>query len=418
MLEEILSRENMVKALRRVKSNKGASGVDGMPVDELQPYLNTHWAFIKAEILEGTYKPSPVEKVEIPKESGGKRMLGIPTVLDRLIQQAISQKLSEVYDRGFSESSYGFRPNKSAHQAVSQAQKYLNAGHSYIVELDLEKFFDNVNHDRLMAILRRRINDKRLLRLILKYLRAGIMDGGTVETRTEGTPQGSPLSPLLSNIVLDELDKELEKRGHKFVRYADDLSIYVKSMKSAERVMESITNFIEQKQKLKVNREKSKISRPIESNLLGFSYYKDKNGYQIKIGEKSYKRFKTTVKALTSRRMPISIEARLDRLNKYTRGWVNYFRIAKCRSRLKDLDCWIRFRLRMCLWKSWKKIKTRIANLVKLGMDKFHAYLNGNTRKMYCRVAHSGILTHTLTNKYFADLGYASLVGIYLKCQF
>jgi len=233
MLEEILSRENMTQALKRVKSNKGSSGVDGMAVEELLPWLNAHWLFVKAELLEGSYKPNAVKSVEIPKPNGGKRNLGIPTVFDRLIQQAISQSLTKIYDAEFSKDSYGFRPGKSAHQALIQSQEYLNSGYTYIIEFDLEKFFDKVNHDRLMSMLRRRINDKRLLRLIQKYLRAGIMQDGTVMTRDEGTPQGSPLSPLLSNIVLDELDKELEKRGHKFVRYADDLSIYVKSMKSA-----------------------------------------------------------------------------------------------------------------------------------------------------------------------------------------
>ena len=408
----------MTQALKRVKSNKGSSGVDGMSVDELHPWLNTHWVSIKAKILEGNYKPSAVKKVEIPKPSGGKRMLGIPTVLDRLLQQAISQKLTQIYDVGFSENSYGFRYGRSAHQAVKQAQKYLNAGMNYVIELDMEKFFDNVNHDRLMAILTRQITDKVLLSLIRKYLNAGIMQDGVILQRNKGTPQGSPLSPLLSNIVLDELDKELEKRGHHFVRYADDLSIYVRSMKSANRVMESIINFIEVKMKLKINRKKSKIVRPIGSNLLGFSFYKDKNGYQIRISKKSYCNFKSKVKFLTSRRRSISIGERLRRLSQYTQGWINYFRIAKCRSRLQDLDGWIRFRLRMCLWKSWKKPKTRITNLVKLGMDKFHAYLNGNTRKKYCRVAHSRILSSTLTNKYFTDLGYANLEGMYLKCQF
>lgn len=417
MLEEILSRDNMTQALRRVQSNKGTSGIDGMTVDELQPYLMPRWAFIKAELLDGTYKPSAVKQVEIPKPNGSKRKLGIPTVLDRLIQQAVSQKLTQIYDEGFSSTSYGFRPGKSAHQAVIQAQKYLDAGNSYVIEFDLEKFFDKVNHDRLMATLSRQIKDKRLVDLIRVYLKTGIMIDGVIESRTEGTPQGSPLSPLLSNIVLDELDKELEQRGHKFVRYADDLSIYVKSMKAAERVKESITKFIEVKMKLKVNQEKSKISRPRESNLLGFSFYKDRNGYQIRISDKSYQRFKSKAKTLTSRSWSISMEDRLQRLKTFMRGWIHYFRIAKCRKRLQDLDGWIRFRLRMCIWKTWKKVKTRITNLVKLGMNKFHAYLNGNTRKGYCRIAHSGILHKTLTNKYFTDLGYADLEGMYLKCQ-
>lgn len=417
MLEEVLSRENMKNALKRVKSNKGTSGVDGMKIEEMNEYLKEHWLDIKTEILSGTYKPSAVKKVEIPKPNGGKRMLGIPTVVDRLIQQAISQYLQQIYDKGFSESSYGFRPKRSAHQAVQQAQNYLNAGYTYVIELDLEKFFDMVSHDRLMSTLMRKIQDKKLLKLIHKYLKAGMMSDGKVERREKGTPQGSPLSPLLSNIVLDELDKELERRGHKFVRYADDLSIYVRSMKAAERVKESIYKFIEGKMKLKVNREKSKISRPNKSSLLGFSFYKDAKGWQIRISKKSYLRLKTEVRRLTSRNWSIGIEARLGLLSNKIRGWVSYFRIAKCRNRLKDLDGWIRFRLRMCIWKTWKKVKTRIANLVRLGMDNYHAYINGNTRKGYCRIAHSRILTSTLKNDYFANLGYVSLESIYLKCH-
>jgi len=418
MLEEILGRENMKRAFKRVKSNKGASGVDGMTVEELLPYLNEEWVFIKSEILEGVYNPSPVKKVEIPKSDGSKRMLGIPTVLDRLIQQAISQKLTDIYDAGFSVNSYGFRAGKSAHQAVMQAQKYLDAGYTEVIEFDLEKFFDKVNHDRLMTSLSKRINDKRLLKLIRKYLKTGIMENGKVSSRTEGTPQGSPLSPILSNIVLDELDKELEERGHKFVRYADDLSIYVRSAKSAERVKESVTRFIEGKLKLKVNQTKSKLSKPEESSLLGFTFGKRDGKWEIKISGKSYKKLKEKLKPLTSRRWSINLEVRLSRLKVTTVGWVNYFRIANCRSRLKDIDKFIRSRLRMCEWKAWKNPKTRISNLVKLGMNKTQAYMNGYSRKSYCRVAHSPILTTTLTNKHFTKLGYADLESIYLKWQF
>lgn len=417
MLDKVLLRNNLLTALKRVESNKGTSGVDGMSVDELRDYLNTQWVFIKAELLDGTYKPSAVKQVEIPKPNGGKRKLGIPTVVDRFIQQAISQYLIYLYDKDFSDRSYGFRPGRSAHQAVKQAQKYLNSGYNYVIEIDLEKFFDMVNHDRLMSILSRDIRDKRMLKLIGKYLKAGIMSDGKIEARSKGTPQGSPLSPVLSNIILDELDKELEKRGHKFVRYADDLSIYVRSMKSADRVKESIFRFIESRLKLKINREKSKISRPTKSGILGFSFYKDAKGWQLRVGEKSYRHFKSKVRQLTSRRWSVSIGARLKRLNVYTKGWISYFRIAKCRKRLRDLDSWIRFRLRMCIWKNWKKVKTRVANLAKLGMSKFYAYINGNTRKGYCRIAHSGILTSTMTNEYFTNLGYVKLEDIYLKCH-
>lgn len=417
MLDKVLLRNNLLTALKRVESNKGTSGVDGMTFDELRDYLTTQWVFIKAELLDGTYKPSAVKKVEIPKPNGGKRMLGIPTVVDRFIQQAISQYLIYLYDKGFSDRSYGFRPGRSSHQAVKQAQRYLNSGYDYVIEIDLEKFFDIVNHDRLMSILSRDIRDKRMLKLIGKYLKAGIMSDGKIESRSKGTPQGSPLSPVLSNIILDELDKELEKRGHKFVRYADDLSIYVRSMKSAKRVKGSIFKFIEGRLKLKVNKRKSKISRPTKSGILGFSFYKDAKGWQLRVGEKSYRRFKSKVRQLTSRRWSVSIGVRLERLNVYTKGWISYFRIAKCRKRLRDLDSWIRFRLRMCIWKNWKKIKTRIANLAKLGMSKFHAYINGNTRKGYCRIAHSGILSSTMTNEYFTNLRYVKLEDIYLKCH-
>lgn len=273
MLEEIFGKENMTKAFKKVLANKGACGVDAMGVEELQAHMNKHWSTIKTRLLEGKYIPNAVREVEIPKPNGGKRKLGIPTVTDRLIQQSIAQKLNQIYDKEFSEYSYGFRPGKSAHQAVRQAERYINEGNKFVVEIDLEKFFDKVNHDRLMQQLSRRIEDKRLLKLIRRYLTKGIMAEGVVNRRTEGTPQGSPLSPLLSNIVLDELDKELESRGHKFVRYADDCSVYVQSMKAATRVLESLTGFIEGKLKLKVNGEKSKVSPATKSNLLGFTFY-------------------------------------------------------------------------------------------------------------------------------------------------
>jgi len=273
MLEEIFGKENMTKAFKKVLANKGACGVDAMGVEELQAHMNKHWSTIKTRLLEGKYIPNAVREVEIPKPNGGKRKLGIPTVTDRLIQQSIAQKLNQIYDKEFSEYSYGFRPGKSAHQAVRQAERYINEGNKFVVEIDLEKFFDKVNHDRLMQQLSRRIEDKRLLKLIRRYLTKGIMAEGVVNRRTEGTPQGSPLSPLLSNIVLDELDKELESRGHKFVRYADDCSVYLQSMKAATRVLESLTGFIEGKLKLKVNGEKSKVSPATKSNLLGFTFY-------------------------------------------------------------------------------------------------------------------------------------------------
>ena len=417
MLEEILNKENMTLALKRVISNKGACGVDGMNVEELRPYINLHWAFIRVELLDGSYKPSPVKKVEIPKPDGGKRMLGIPTVLDRLIQQGIAQKLSELFDKDFSNSSFGFRPNRSAHQAVFQAREYINQGYRKVIELDLEKFFDNVNHDRLMRILARRIEDKRVLKLIRKYLSCGIMFNGIISSRDSGTPQGSPLSPILSNIVLDELDKELERRELKFIRYADDISIYVKSYDAANRVKERITKFIEKTLKLKINQEKSKISRADDSNLLGFSFYYDKNGCQIRVSERSKQRMKKEIKRLTSRRWSISLEDRLTSLNQKLRGWVNYFRIAKCQNFLKNIEEWTRFRLRMCVYKTWKRVRTRIKNFLGLGLCKDKAIAYANTRKSYCRTAHSFILTTTLNNQYFKDKGFINLVSEYLKWQ-
>lgn len=415
MLEEIVSRENMTEAFHRVKSNKGAAGIDGMTVDKLQAYLCESWSFIKAEILEGIYKPKCVKQVIIPKPNGGERELGIPTVLDRLIHQAISQRLHQLYDNGFSENSYGFRPKRNAHQAIQKAKEYLNEGNTYVIELDLEKFFDRVNHDKLMNILSRKVTDKRLLKLIRSYLQSGIMIGGIATKREEGTPQGSPLSPLLSNIILDELDKELEKRGHKFVRYADDCSIYVKSMKAAERVKERITKYIEAKLLLRVNREKTRISLPNESRLLGFSFYRDKDGHQIRISPQSLKRLKEKLRSLTSRRKPQGLSERLKALSVVIRGWVNYYKIAKSKSHMQQLDEWLRVRLRMCIWKQWKRIRTKIRELHKLGVNQIKAIQWGLTSLGYCRVAHSPILSSTLTNDYFRQQGYVGFTNVYLK---
>jgi RNA-directed DNA polymerase len=415
MLEEIVSRENMTKAFKRVKANKGAAGIDGMQVEELQSYLRHAWLFIKAEILEGSYKPKSVKQVTIPKPNGGERKLGIPTVVDRLIQQAISQRLTQVYDYGFSKNSYGFRPGRNAHQAVHKAQEYLNEGNIYVIELDLEKFFDRVNHDKLMTLLSRKISDKRVLKLIRRCLTSGIMIGGIASKREEGTPQGSPFSPLLSNIILDELDKELEKRGHHFVRYADDCSIYVKSRKAAERVKESLTKYIETRLLLRVNREKTRISLPHESTLLGFSFYRDKQGYQIRIAAKSLYRIKEKLRQMTSRRKPQGLSQRLQALGTVITGWVNYFKIAKAKRHMQEMDEWIRVRLRMCVWKQWKRIRTRIRELVNLNVNHEKAVQWGLTSLGYCRVAHSPILQSTLANDYFVQRGYISFTSVYLR---
>jgi RNA-directed DNA polymerase len=413
MLEEILDIRNVQKALKQVTANKGAGGIDGMQTDELRDYLNANWQTLRADILKGDYQPQPVCKVEIPKPQGGTRMLGIPTVKDRLLQQAIAQWLSPKNEEKFSKYSYGFRPGRNAHQAVMQAQTYLNEGYEYVIELDLEKFFDKVNHDKLMGLLAKQIADKRTLKLIRSYLTSGIMEGGLTSPRTEGTPQGSPLSPLLSNIVLDELDKELEVRGHRYVRYADDCSIYVRSEKSAQRVMVTITDYIETELKLKVNRTKSKVSRPNESTLLGFSFYRSKSGWDIRIAPKSLVRIKQKMKERTQRNDPTSAKGKIKKMEAVIRGWVNYFSIAKAKSKMKELDEQVRTRLRIGIWKQWKTPWTKKRNLLKLGISNQKAYEWSNSRKGYCRVAHSPILCWALNNEYFTRLRYIGFTNYY-----
>lgn len=413
LLERILTRENMIDAMKRVIANKGSHGVDNMRYDELRKHIIKHWQTIKQKLLEGAYSPSPVRRVEIPKPNGGTRLLGIPTVLDRMIQQAIAQEISKIYEPTFSGSSYGFRPKKSAKMAMLQAKEYINEGNKWVVDMDLEKFFDKVNHDILMNRLSRKVKDKRVLKLIRKYLQSGIMIQGIKVLNEEGTPQGGPLSPLLSNIMLDEVDKELEKRGHKFCRYADDCNIYVKSKKAGERVMKSMTRLLEGKLKLKVNQEKSKVDLVSKRKFLGFSFYFSRNGVQIRIHEKSYKIFKEKLKKVTNRNWGTSMEFRLKKLNEIIIGWINYFKIAKCRNRIKDIESWVRRRLRACIWKQWKKVKTRHRKLIKLGINKQKSWEYANTRKGYWRIAKSPILSRTLTNAYLEKLGYKSLVKRY-----
>lgn len=357
MLNQILSRENMILALKRVERNKGSHGVDMMPVQTLRAHIFENWHTIRTQVIEGTYEPQPVRRVEIPKSDGGVRLLGIPTVVDRLIQQAISQILSKTCDPTFSENSFGFRPNRNAHDAIRKAKSYIKEGYRWVVDMDLEKFFDKVNHDRLMATLSKRIKDRSLLKLIRKYLQSGVMIGGVFSRTKEGTPQGGPLSPLLSNIVLDELDKELENRGHKFVRYADDCNIYVKSRRAGERTMKSVQNFIEHKLRLKVNEEKSAVDRPWKRKFLGFSFTIHKEP-KVRIAKESIKRLHKKIREITSRKMPYPMEYRIRKLNQYLMGWCGYFALADTSSIFKQLDSWIRRRLRMCLWKNWKKIIT------------------------------------------------------------
>ena len=413
MLEEILDYRNVQKAMKQVISNHGAGGIDGMQTDELRDYLDAGWPLLKQSILEGYYRPDPVRKVVIHKPQGGMRMLGIPTVLDRLFQQAISQWLSPKFEPEFSAYSYGFREGRNAHQAVLQAKKYLDSGKEWIIELDLEKFFDRVNHDKLMGLLAKRITDKRTLKLIRSYLNSGIMEGGMVSQRVEGTPQGSPLSPLLSNVMLHELDKDLQERGHSFVRYADDCSVYVKSEKSAHRVLEGITKIIEGKLKLKVNREKTKISRPNQSTLLGFSFYRNEGEWKIRIASKVLDRIKEKMKRKTKRNDPSNAAEKIKKIESVVRGWVNYFSIARAKRVMEGLDEMVRVRLRIGIWKQWKSPKTRIENLVKLGVNKHKAYQWGNSSLGYCRIAHSPILSTTLNNKYLQQIGYVGFTNYY-----
>lgn len=413
MLEEILDIRNVQRALRQVTANKGAAGVDGMQTDELRDYLNTHWSTFRTSILNGNYRPQAVRKVLIPKVGGGERMLGIPVVLDRLIQQAISQWLSPKYEGEFSPYSYGFRPHRNAHQAVLKAQEYLNEGYCWVIELDLDKFFDRVNHDKLMSLLCKKIKDKRTLKLIRSYLSSGILEEGLASPRRDGTPQGSPLSPLLSNIMLHELDRTLEKRGHRFVRYADDCSIYVGSRKSAERVKASITTYLEVKLKLQVNHEKSKVSRPRQSSLLGFSFYGSVNGWKMRIEPKALTRVKEKIREHTRRCKPAALRARIAKVDEIIRGWISYFCLAEAKRHMVELDKWIRTRLRIVLWKQWKTASCRIKHLTRLGMLKTKAYQLAHSRKSYCRTAHSPTLLTTLDKKYFAQHGFVGFHNYY-----
>lgn len=413
LLEQILSRDNMNNAYKRVKANKGSHGIDGMSVDELLQHLKEYGQELRQSLLEGKYRPQPVRRIEIPKPDGGKRLLGIPTVVDRVIQQSIAQVLIPIYEKKFSDNSYGFRPMRSAKQAVMKCKDYINAGHTWTVDIDLAKYFDTINHDKLIRILSNDIKDGRVISLIRKYLKSGVMINGVVMDTEAGAPQGGPLSPLLSNVMLNELDMELTKRGLCFCRYADDCNIYVKSRKAANRVMESITRFIEENLKLKVNRDKSTVDRPWKLKFLGFSFYMGKGECRIRIHEKPLRKFKAKLKELTSRSNAMNMEYRFVKLKQSIVGWVNYFAIADMRTILKTLDEWLRRRIRMCYWKQWKKIKTKHDNLVKLGVDNFQAWKYANTRKSYWRISNSPILSKTLNNKYLKSIGLVSMLETY-----
>ena len=413
LLERILDRNNLNQAYLKVKKNGGSAGIDGMTVEEMLPYLKIHREELLEALRSERYKPKAVKRVEIPKPDGGKRMLGVPTVIDRMIQQAIVQVLQPIYEPLFSENSYGFRPKRSAHQAIKQALKYYNEGYRQVVDLDLAKYFDTVNHEILIGMLRKQIKDERVIRLIRKYLKSGVMINGLISPTTEGTPQGGNLSPLLSNIYLTAFDRMLESRGHKFVRYADDCNIYVKSRRAAERVMINCTKFLEGKLKLKVNRNKSQVGSPLRLKFLGFSMYKTGKKAGIRPHGKSIKKFKDKIRELTSRKQARSIEVILKIMKRYTVGWLGYYSIADMESHIKRLNEWIRRRIRQIYWKQWKRIKTRHDNLAKLGIDNENAWKWANSRKAYWRIADSHILHKSLTNKYLASVGYDDILERY-----
>jgi RNA-directed DNA polymerase len=408
-MEEVCERDNLKKALQQVKANQGSAGIDRMTVGQLSDYLKQHWPVIREQLLNGTYEPRPVRPVEVPKPDGGVRKLGIPTVLDRLVQQAVMQVLQRCWDRTFSESSYGFRPGRSAHQAVAQAQKYIAEGYGWCIDLDLEKFFDRVNHDKLMGRIAKRVEDKRLLKLIRAFLNAGVMENGLVSPSVEGAPQGGPLSPLLSNLVLDELDRELEYRGLRFVRYADDCNIYVRSERAGQRVMESITRFITHKLKLQVNEAKSAVARPQERKFLGFIFT---DGPEVKraIAPKALERFKKRIREITCRAKSVSLEATMAELVPYLRGWQGYFGFCETPEVLLSLIRWVRLRLRAALWRQWKTPRRRRAALLELGV---RPRLAGNTAGSGLGpwyLARAKALSVGLSNAYFQSLGLPSFM--------
>lgn len=413
LLEKILQRDNLNKAYKKVKSNKGTGGVDGMCVEELLTYLQKHGKELNQQILEGKYKPNPVRRVEIPKEEKGKvRKLGIPTVVDRVYQQAITQVLTPIFEEQFSENSYGFRPKRGTHDALKQCQKNANEGYVYVVDMDLEKFFDNVCQSKLIEVISRTIKDGRVISLIHKYMNGGVVSNGLFEKTEIGVPQGGPLSPLLSNIMLNELDKELAKRGHRFVRYADDCMIFCKSRKSAERTLQNILPFIEKKLFLKVNREKTCVAHISKVKYLGYTFYNYK-GFRFRVHPKTVEKMKKKLREITNRRNAWSNEYRTLKMQQFIRGWVNYFKLADMKNLLLSIDRWLRHRIRAIYWKQWKKVRTRVRKLRNLNLPEWVVQEIANCRKGIWRSAL--VLNQALTNKELANLGYMSLTGYYLQ---
>ena len=416
LLERILSRENLNRAYKRVKANKGAPGIDGMTVEDALPWLREHREELLEQIRSGKYKPQPVRRKEIPKPDGGVRQLGIPTVIDRVIQQAIAQQLSPIFEPKFIDGSYGYRPNRSAQQAIQKVKKYAEEGYTTAVEIDLSKYFDTLNHELLMNMVREEVKDKRVTDLIKKYLKSGVFAEGLLVKTEEGSPQGGPLSPLLANIYLNKYDQEMTRRGVKVIRYADDIVILAKSKRAGERLLESSKRYLEGKLKLKLNTEKSKVVSVYairNFKFLGFALGKGKNGIYIRAHAKSLKKAKQKLKELTSRSQGRNVRAVMRNVKVYIRGWLGYFGIASMKTTMQEWDGWLRRRIRMYIWKQWKKPKARVGNLMKLGMPKWKAYRNGNSRKGYWAVAGSGILTHTVTNERLAQAGYCSILDLY-----
>ena len=422
LIEQITATRNILRAVEQVKANKGCAGIDKVEVNDLNFFMHENWERIKAELQNGTYQPQAVKGVEIPKPNGGTRLLGIPTVIDRVIQQAINQVLIPIWEQDFHPNSYGFRPKKSAHQAIEQAKKYVNSGKKFIIMLDLEKFFDKVNQDKLMGLVRQKISDKKVLCLIRKCLKAGIMQGEKRHIRAEGTPQGSPLSPLLANIMLHQFDLEMQKRGNLFIRYADDICMFVKSHTAARRVLHHAKKFLEKQLKLSVNLNKTKIVKPSKAEILGFSfvpaYKKGDKGWLISIAPKSWDKLKYKITQITRKTTGLSIAHRIAKLTPLVRGWVNYFRHATGYQKFKDLDSWTRNRLRYCFWHDWKHAKTREKELIKLGIPKHKAGGYARTLLGGWAAAQSPILGTSITLKYLDQIGYIAFLDYYLSLKF
>ena len=416
LMEKILHRNNLNESFKRVKSNKGSAGIDGISTERLLDHLKENKDKILGQIRSRKYKPKAVKRVQIPKSNGKKRNLGIPTTTDRVIQQAIAQILSPIYEKKFSENSYGFRPNRSAHDALRRIKEIAEEGYNWVVNLDLEKYFDTVNQSKLIQILSEEIKDGDVISLIHKYLKSGIMIDGIKVKSDKGVPQGGPLSPILANIYLNEADQELEKGGYKFVRYADDMLIFARNRKAAERYYKRVKKLLEGKLKLKVNEEKTSIRKLSQTKYLGYGFYHN-NGTQLKIHKESLKKLKAKLKAVTDRSNALGYRQRKIKINQIIRGWIQYFKLANMKNHLKNLDEWLRRRIRMCAWKGWKKVKTKFTNLVKLGIGKFQAWQWANTRRSYWRIAKSPVLNRALNNKRIAERGYISLVSYYNKVQ-